>query len=99
MLSRGRIVADASPEELARQSARMVVHFGSDLPAEAYANLAGVLAADRDGDGIRLAAQDSDAAIADLVSSGLPFHNLTTTAASLEDAFVHIATTEEEVLA
>lgn len=99
MLSRGRIVADASPEELARQSARMVVHFGSDQPAEAYANLAGVFAADRDGDGIRLAAQDSDAAIADLVSSGLPFHNLTTTAASLEDAFVHIATTEEEVLA
>ncbi|OKL53904.1 hypothetical protein BSZ39_06970 [Bowdeniella nasicola] len=98
MLSNGRIVADASPAELAARGARMVVEFATPLPASSYKNLAGVIAAVPEGEGVRLAARDADESVVDLVRSGLPFAHLTVVRASLEDTFVHLATTEEKVL-
>ncbi|SEA30055.1 ABC-2 type transport system ATP-binding protein [Bowdeniella nasicola] len=95
MLAGGRIVADGSPTELAAKSARMVLAFQSDAPAERFAELAGVIGVEQSADGLRLAATDADAAVAALVTSGLPFSQLTVTRASLEDAFIHVANNQK----
>lgn len=95
MLAGGRIVADGTPTELAAKSARMILAFQSEAPAERFGELTGVIGVEQSADGLRLAATDADAAVAALVTSGLPFSQLTVTRASLEDAFIHVANNQK----
>jgi len=96
VLGGGKVLADGSVAEIRGQLARSTVSFRADSPDISKLNaLPGAVAYRRDGERHVLQAADADELVRQLVISGMEFHDLEVRAASLEEAFLALTTTEK----
>ena len=99
VLDHGRIVADGTGRSIRARAGTRTIRFdlaAAEVDRERFATLPGVTDVEVRGDTVRLAATDSDAAVRELIRSGLPLHDLEVTAADLEDAFVALTSQESD---
>jgi len=96
VLGGGKVLADGSVTEIRGQLARSTVSFRADAPDVSKLNaLPGAVAYRRDGERHVLQAADADELVRQLVISGMELHDLEVRAASLEEAFLALTTTEK----
>ncbi|MQA83168.1 MAG: ATP-binding cassette domain-containing protein [Streptosporangiales bacterium] len=97
VIHEGRIRTRGSVAEIVAGVALTRVSFRVDGDA-ALPDLPGVVDAERDGNGaVTMYTSDSDSVVRALVRADVPFHDLSVTAVSLEEAFVRLTSRPEEV--
>ncbi|TKK90408.1 ABC transporter ATP-binding protein [Herbidospora galbida] len=91
VVSRGRIVADATPAEIKRRAGGRTVRFRlGDQPAVGLEGLPQVTAVEVGGGFVTLHTADPDTVVASLYSTGLTIRDLEITTPALEDAFISL---------
>jgi ABC-2 type transport system ATP-binding protein len=98
LMANGRVVADGPTTEIkARVGIRVIRATLPGVPEETLAELPGVATAERHGDAMLLRCSSSDTAIRALLDAYPAVRDIEITGAGLEDAFLELTSTPDEV--
>ena len=97
LMAHGRVVADGPPNEIKAMVGTRTIRATLAAPLEELERLPGVTAAERRGEAVVITCTDSDAALRALLAAYPDAHDIEVAGAGLEEAFVQLTGTEDEV--
>jgi len=96
VLHRGRVIADGTPADVKALAAEKRVRLRSRLGLAEVEGLAGVLAAERDRDGLVLRTRSAEAVVQQLLRLDPALADLEVSGVGLEEAFVRLTSGQED---
>lgn len=96
LLANGRLIADASPEEIKSQVPGKTIIAKTGISDAEVANLSGVVAHRRDGESLHIYVENAETPLRELLAIDSRVTDIEVTSADLEDAFMNLLKQERD---